>query len=502
MAMVSSTLRKNIGILHIPIFSRCYMKLFLPLLLFAFTATPCISQDFSNKGKDFWVGYGSHCQMYTGSGADPANGGTQDMVLYFTSDVTANVTITIPATGWTKSYIVPANGVVESQTIPKSGADDIRLRSEGKFSKKSIHITSDKPVVAYAHIYNGSISGATLLFPTNTLGKEYYSLNYTQKSNQAYSYPYCFAIATEDSTIVEVTPTANTQQHLAGVSFRDTLMQGDVLNLLGTIFGNSGVDLTGTKIKSVASSTGQCKKIAVFSGSGKVDITCPSGNTGSADNYIQQVFPSTAWGQKYFTAPTKDLPFNYFRILVKDPTTVIKLNGVVQSGIINNLYYDLPLSNLPNLIESDKPVLVAQYITTQGACGNGSPGDPEMIYLSPVEQTIDKVTLNSTQHSNITKHYINVIIKTKSVNSFRIDNNLPAVAFILHPQDASYSYTQIPVSVGAHTIQADSGFNAIAYGYGNAESYGYNAGTNIKDLTNFITPINPLNISKIGRAHV
>ncbi|MDQ6756502.1 MAG: PKD domain-containing protein [Bacteroidota bacterium] len=475
------------------------MKYFL-LVVFVFISFSSFSQDFSNKGKDFWVGYGSHCQMYAANGGDAANGGSQDMVLYFTSDVIATVTVTIPLTGWTRTYSVLPNAVTETQAIPKTGADDVRLRTEGKFSKKSIHITSDKPIVAYAHIYNGSISGATLLFPTNTLGKEYYSLNYKQTSNQAYSYPFCFAIATEDSTIIEVTPTAATQTHAANVTFRDTLKQGDVLNLLGQLTGLTGVDLTGTKIKSIASSTGQCKRIAVFSGSGKLNITCPSGTGGSADNYIQQDFPSTAWGQKYFTAPTKDLPYNYFRVLVKDPATVVKLNGIIQSGLQNNFFYDLPLSNIPNLIETDKPVVLAQYITTQNACGNGSPGDPEMIYLSPIEQTIDKVTLNSTSHSAITKHYINVIIKTNAVPSFKIDGSSPLVSFIPHPQDPSYSYIQIPVAVGAHTIQADSGFNAIAYGYGSAESYGYNAGTNIRDLTNFVTPLNPLNISNQNTA--
>lgn len=484
------------------------MKKSLPFIFTILCFYNSIAQDFSNKGKDFWVGYGSHVNMYTNNGGDVNGGGTQEMVLYFTSDVTANVTITIPATGWTRNYIVPSNTVVETQAIPKTGADDVRLRTEGKFSKKSVHVTSDKPIVAYAHIYNSAVSGATLLFPTNTLGKEYYSLNYKQTSNATWSYPYVFAIATEDSTIIEVTPTANTLTHTANVTFRDTLMQGDVLNLLGQIVNgggsSTGVDLTGTKIKSVASSTGQCKRIAVFSGSGKLDITCPAGTGGSADNYIQQVFPSTAWGQKYFTAPTKGLPYNYFRVLVKDPSTVVKQNGVVQTGLINNFFYDLQLTNAPTIIEADKPVLVAQYITTTGSCGNNNSGrgDPEMIYLSPVEQTIDKVTLNSTSHYQINplEHYINIIIKTTAASTFRIDGNVPSSSFIPYSLDPTYSYTQINVSAGSHTIQADSGFNAIAYGYGSPESYGYNAGTNIRDLYNFVTPINPLNITNQNTA--
>ncbi len=477
------------------------LLLFGTLLFASYTLT---AQGFSNKGKDFWVGYGSHVSMYNNNGTLNAGGGSQDMVLYFTSDVQANVTVNIPATGWTATYtIIPpplGTGLVETVAIPKSGTNDARLGLEQKYLKKGIHITSDKPIVAYAHIYNGSISGATLLFPTNTLGKEYYSLNYKQNSNAAYSYPYTFVIATEDSTIIETTPSANTQYRSAGVTYRDTLMQGDILNLLGQLLTNTtnsstGVELTGTKIKSVATATGQCKKIAVFSGSGKIGITCPAGTGGSADNYIQQCFPSTAWGKVYYTVPTKDLPNNYFRVMVKNASTVVRLNGVIQGGIINNTYYDFPLTNQPTKIEADQPIMVAQMITTQGQCSNGSPGDPEMIYLSSIEQTIEKVTLNSTTHAAITKHYINVILKSTGVATFRLDGAVPATTFTPHPQDPTYVYAQFPVSAGVHQLQSDSGFSAIAYGYGSAESYGYNAGTNLRDLYTFVTPINPLNIS-------
>ena len=177
MTIISSYYKRFCSILHTATYTLTYMK-FILLLLFSlpifFVAD---AQDFSNKGKDFWVGYGSHVNMYSGAGGDAAGGGTQEMVLYFTSDVTANVTITIPSTGWTRSYVVPANTVIESQSIPKTGIDDVRLRTEGKFSKKSIHITSDKPIVAYAHIYNSAVSGATLLFPTNTLDRKSTRLN-------------------------------------------------------------------------------------------------------------------------------------------------------------------------------------------------------------------------------------------------------------------------------------------------------------------------------------
>jgi hypothetical protein len=186
------------------------------------------------------------------------------------------------------------------------------------------------------------------------------------------------------------------------------------------------------------------------------------------------------------------MPANFFRIAVLDPATVVKVNGIVQTGLINNFYYQIGQTSTPNVIEADKPIMVAQYITSADQCGNtalGSDGDPEVIYLSPVEQNIDKVIINSTSNYAITKHYLNVVIPNggTALSSFKIDGISPSASFIIHPQNAAYSYLVQNLSAGQHTIESDSSFNAIAYGYGNAESYGYNAGANVKDLYQFVS---------------
>lgn len=444
------------------------------------------AQNFSNKGKEFWVGYGYHQAM-----VDANNNNLQNLILYFTADVNATVKVEIPGVGWSRTYAVAANSVTESDPMPKTGAQDSRLFTEGIFNR-GIHITSDKPIVAYAHIYNQNVSGATLLFPVNTLGQDYYSLNFKQRSNSPQSNSWAYVIATEDSTAVEITPSANTLTKSANTPFIVTLNKGEIFNLMGTVSANTGVDLTGTRIRSVNLGNGGCKRIAVFSGSGRVAITCA--NPTSSDNLIQQVFPQNAWGKQYLTVPTEKLKYNYFRIAVSNPATVVRINGVPATGLINNFYYEF-LTNEPQNITADEPVMVAQYITSTNfanggpTCGNtnNNNGDPEMIYLSPIEQTIDKITLNSTNYNSITSHYINVIIKTIATSKFTLDGTNRASSFIPHPKDPLFSYAIFNVVSGRHTLKADSGFNAIAYGYGNFESYGYNAGTNIKDLNQFIS---------------
>ena len=451
-------------------------------------------QDISNKGTDFWLGYGYHQSMTTGN--------TQDMVLYFTSDKDAVVTVSIPklAGNYLKTYNIKANKVTISDTIPKSGVTDARNNVIG-LSDKGIHVTSTVPVVAYAHIYNQSVSGASLLFPTNTLGKDYYSINFTQSGNFANANSFFFVVATEDNTTVEITPADSNLNALPiGLPFKITLNQGQIYTVMGTtrtaaVNGTFlGSDLTGSRIKTVSSNGSEgCKKIAVFSGSGRLSIGGTANLT--SDNLFAQAFPSVAWGKKYLTAPTGSQPNNFYRVCVTDPTTVVKLNGTIipKAQLVNGFYYQFKNGNaggsnppIPNIIESDIPILVAQYCTSQGQEGNSglTPfGDPEMIFLSPIEQTINNITLYSASKFLILQSYINVIIKKGGIATFQLDGNSKASSFLTHPQDTTYSYAILTVDSGSHALYSDTGFNAIAYGFGLAESYGYNAGTNLRDFS-------------------
>jgi gliding motility-associated-like protein len=454
-----------------------------------------VAQDFSNKGKDFWVAYGYHEVMTDG-------GNLQEMVLYFATEAVTTVKVTIPGLGYTVTYSnIPANTVFTSNPIPKTGVQDARLLSESTTPEnKGIHIEADHPIVAYAHIYNQSVSGATILFPVNTLGKEYYSVNYSNVSNTPNANCWFYVVACDTgTTTVQITPSAATINHPAGVPFTVNLTQGQVYNIMGQLINNTGptytgVDLTGSTIKSISTGNGTCKRIAVFSGSGRISITC-NGAASSSDNYMVQAFPKSAWGKNYLTSPTGgNMTRNFFRICVSDPTTVVNVNGIpIASPLQGNFYYDLPLTSSPQLIQADKPILVAQYITSQTACGNGSPGDPEVIYLSPIEQNINRVLWNAPMNYNILQHYINVIIPNTgtAISSFTLDGvPVPASSFAVHPQSPGYSFATFLVTVGQHTIASDSGFNAIAYGFGQTESYGYNAGTNVKDLYQFVSIAN------------
>lgn len=446
------------------------------------------SQDFSNRGKEFWIPYSYHVGMI-----NPTSPTTPlTMTLYITSDVNTNYTVEAfgVATIQTGSII---GGQVVTVNIPNS----YFINGEGKFTGRAIRVITDKNSVVYSYITRLSVSGATVCLPTQVLGKEYYSVNYTQRSNETNSNSYFTIIAVEDSTTVEITPSSNTKNGwTAGTTYPVNLNKGEIYQVLGTTSGTSGSDLTGSIIKSVSTGSSGCKRIAVFSGSGKIYIgACPSG-TFTSDNLYQQLYPTGSWGLKYLTVPSYNRPVNFYRIIRKSATTNVYLNGALipSTAFTNGIYYEFS-NSIPNEIRATEPVSVAQYFTTQGCSGNGAPYDPDMIILNPVEQNINNVTLvSSNLVAALPQHHLHVIMRNSGtgISSFKLDGvAVPASSWTVHPGDSSFSYLYLSnVNQGYHTLSSDSGFNALAYGYAQAESYGYSAGANVKDQYQFVSILN------------
>lgn len=523
----------------------------------------------TNVGTDFWTGFGYQERMDRNAG----DANETKLSLYISVPVgspAAVVNVELPgipgAATFPRQNITVAPGtVVEVTGFPTgdpademnpSGLPDTRLYYTG-VSKRGIHIysTNGVPVSVWMHTYaqNNSAAGA-MLFPTNTWNNAYTvqafggQTNSVQPiggfSNNSNPNSFFFVVANEDNTPIWFTPSQDILDSSAATIFSDGhaagnvryaknvehgpifLNKGQVFNAMGFIQGSgssaNGLDLTGSKVR-----TDCDKKIAVFGGNGRCLVnanTCSA--TSGSDHMIQQMFPSVAWGTKYITVPTKTMEFNIFRIHVSDPTTQVWVNNPARTtpltGLINNQYYQIE-GPRPNLIESDKPINVTQFIVA-GQCntskGFAGDGDPEMIILSPVQQAINNVTVYSAgiKKSSPTAngHYINVIIRKGGIASFRLnglntcDTGRSQVganattcydpggtisiqnAFQKHPSDTNYYYAKFRVAPNAaHRLYSDSVFVAIAYGMGSGESYGYNAGTNIKDLTKPLFIDNP-----------
>jgi trimeric autotransporter adhesin len=443
--------------------------------------------DSSNMGKRFWVAYAKSW--------DFTNGNYQDMVLYLSAgSEPATVTVKVNGTTWVKTYNIPANTVITTDKMPKAGFYDSRLMNEGKYST-GISVESDAPIVAYAHIYYNTNSGATMLLPVGTYGYEYYTLSAKQHYGSADTHSSFFVVADRDSTMVEITPSNPTHGgRPAGVPFRVTLNRGEVYQVLGAyISGNDGYDLTGSRVVSVPNANGKCYPIAVFAGSSRTRLGCGGSTSGGGDLLFQQVFPSQAWGTRYLTAPTSiaatasSFQTNIYRVMVKDPATQVKLNGTVLTNLVAGRFYEFE-SITADYIEANKPVMVAQYMgSSNSACAGSTSnydGDPEMFYLSPLEQAIKKTGFYRNNVYSIPVNYLTLTIPTNGLSSLTIDGSGVFDYTYVHPNLPGYSVVvkRWGNASGQSWVQSDSAFTGIVYGEGYLESYGYNVGTMVKNL--------------------
>lgn len=458
--------------------------------LFILYSVITAAQNFSNKGTDFWITYPAHIDALKSV-----------MGIYITSD--ANTSGTITVNGQSIPFSVTANTVTEKFIGSSSAADASNAYVylsllDGIKTGAAIHVVSDNPVVVYSHIIQAARSGATLVLPVSVWGREYvvpsYSSNKSSGGTDAWGYGAITIVAAETNTTVQITPVIARLNGSGTTPYQITLANpGDVYQ----VQFKQGEDISGTLIQSVSNGSG-CKKIAVFSSTTWSAFGCNSSTGG--DNLYQQLFPTGAWGKSFLTAPAKTRASDIIRVFVSDPTAVVTKteNGVTATltGLVNHSFYEFTTGN-PTFIQSSKTASVVQYFTTM-ACQNGAAiGDPEMIVINPVEQTINNITVFSAHQnvinakfpgqSQVTNCFLNIIIKSNAVPGFKINNAPPNASFIAIP-GTDYSYLQEDVTSRSLTnpvqnLKADSNFIAIAYGFGYVESYGYNAGTNVIDLS-------------------
>nr|WP_276898391.1 PKD domain-containing protein [Pedobacter kyonggii] len=458
------------------------------LVLFFLLFVTCLSfaQNTSNKGKDFYVPYAGHIdgdrsRLTLFLSADQATG----YEVYVGGTLVSAAGATIPANTCLPFVIDPT-----AYTVLMSSSNLIE-------SNKAIHVVTTKAISLYSIISNNARTGGTLVLPTNTLGQEYYAFSYENRGNQQ-GFSQFTIVGTVDNTDVEITPKQNERYggRTANTTFIIKLNRGDVYQY------QSVGDLTGSHIKAL-----NCNPVAVFTGNTWAAF-CNEGNSrnpSGGDNLYQQVFPVSAWGRNFVTAPfynTLHGNTDIMRIIVADDNTVLTVNGSTTDANgtpLSNPYIKGSVvtffSTSANVISGSKPIAVAQYQTSQTCnLNNGSntnqyqfPGDPEITVLNPVEQTLNNITVFSDLGSvgvptQITKYYLNVIIKTADIASFRLDGN-PVNNFTAIDNVFSYAVIDATNTQPQHRLSAAGGFSAISYGYGPVESYAYLAGANIQNFT-------------------
>ncbi len=443
------------------------MLLFLNAISVFGQTNPCRK---STEGKDFWFGF-----------MESRNFGSGHYV-----DITVTSVYECKYDVYIGKSAIPFNtGIVLPNTPKRITIDWHKVEAIGSESiqDKAIHLISDNPMNVYALSWASASADAAVIYPTESLGNEYYAmcydthLSWIQPNGDAQGKNSEFMIvASEDNTVIQITPTKITDKlQPANVPFSITLSQGELFqvqseNLLNTAPAQG--DLTGSHIISN-------KPIALFSGSYCTSVPANSASEGW-DHLYEQIPPLQTWGRKFIAVPLKSREKDTYRILAAEDNTMIRI-GNKPSVLLNKGQYSefMLMYNEPSLIESDKPVLLAQYsnsLTVDSAFTHGD-GDPFMVIISPVNQTREKVAFVAYDSKEIKdKYFANVVVKNDAVGKIILDN-IPVSFLPLH--GTGYSYAQVNIAKGNHILESmetGKGFIAYVYGFGGYESYGYGVG--------------------------
>lgn len=428
---------------------------------------PC---HYSTEGKDFWLGFMQN-----------RNTGTSHYIeITVTSRVGAEITVTYgPNEVLLGKYQVGANA-----SVPIS-IDYNLLESNGSETNenKGIHLVSTNPVNVYALNYRTQSSDVAVIYPTESLGSEYYAMCYSPRytSNNESNSEFLI-VATEDNTTVKITPSRNTDQgKTANATFSVSLNKGQTYQVQSSNTDASGrEDLTGSYVLAN-------KPIAFFSGSKATTIPFSGYTNYSYDHLFEQIPPTSTWGKEFYVVPLKMRTKDTYRVLAAEDGTLVKIEGTNTSRLLSRgEFFEFELANSQACrITATRKILLAQYCRSQRADETSGVGDPFMVIVSPVSQKINDVTFvayESTKIKNI--FFVNVICLTSDKDNISLDGAPVGNNFFSYP-GSIYSYAQIQISKGAHTLRNSNptgGFLAFIYGFGDSgdtESYGYGVGFNL-----------------------
>ncbi len=385
------------------------------------------------------------------------------------------------------------------------------------FHHKALRITSTIPVVAHQFnpLNNVDVfsNDGTLLLPTNTLGTEYYGLSWIHRGGTIRIRGYLTVVNSSgtDNTIT-VRPSANVVAGpdipaiTAGEERTFELPPGSSLNLstagteLDDAFDtgclsdpeghptqtNPCPDLTGTHITSV-------HPITVFGGHQCANVLP---GVDRCDHIESILLPVKAWGTSYVGSKFSPratgalIEPDFFRVIAAENSTRIQtdppIDGVHNRTIQAGEWLQFPAREHFE-IAADRPIQVAQYMVganwlgIERVCADGSAnvgiGDPAMAIAVPTDQFRDHYIVHTPL--DYEEDYLNVIVPV-GVDVTLNGEPIPASAYRTVGSMNRFEVATVTVQPGFHTLQSDTPFGVVSYGYDCRVSYATPGGLNLE----------------------
>jgi hypothetical protein len=454
------------------------------LLVILFTGSSQ-AQGLTSSGTDFWVGFFPNQDS-------PGDTSLVELFLASTSADTALVTYD----GRTQAWPLAANSVATINlygrgitNIPETPID------------RSVHIQTHSPITVYGFfdVYGFGSGGSPdgfLGLPTNSLGMEYYTLNYPEYDNFAgMEHSEFLVIAPYDSTLVTITTKSHTlgangsMSHRIGDTWSVMLMRGESYLVQSSGLYSGIDDLTGSHVTST-------KPIAMMTGQQMADIPL----TQPSADYLIEMEPSCdKWGTEYFEMPLagRSQCGDYIRILSAEDSNVITANGTFLNTLNRGQWMEVPVVTTPQVYNSSngKRFIVGEYAYSNHYLNDPAEIDPFFILLTGregFEHTILFRTPDPAQGASF-KNYLTILAPPTDMSQILINGK----AATSYPSAGSATFPG--TTIGALRILLPDGSNSYVatskalfgmyqYGISSYEGYGWPAGLALGARSNDTLP--------------
>ena len=436
----------------------------------------------STQGMEFWFSYMENGYKYNGT-------------------AWVDNTVMVSAKRACTGTIAKPDGSLPA--IPFSvGADGITIidiPEEYAYNEDNSEVVDTKSLVLRAtdtvSVYISNIAtysfDASFVLPVESLGSEYIVQCFDQECIEsplgANILTTAFLIiAVEDNTLVDITPSTDTEHNLAFPGSAATV----ALNAGETFFVRSNYidnwrDLSGTIVMAHDE-----KKIAVFNGNTTTCIPTDVGN--GRDHVFEQALPVDSWGQQFAVTSSQGRTRDFVKVTSAGDDNAVTRNGQHLATLNRGQSYvfDLRSSQGSCFIETTQPSVVYLYNTTgqepfEPVTSNI--GDPSMAWIPPVEQRIDEITFctfnSEYEFASIDRHYVNIVVDNDAVGRVYLDGQaISASDFQTVQGTPDYSFVRKSISHGTHHLSCETGLIAHVYGFGQARGYAYCVGANVISL--------------------
>ena len=496
------------------------LKSLLLVAIFACTTLPAWSQA-STEGKDFWVANTIVCQPPTASSA-------AFPTIAVSAQKACTVTITdyagkqlaqanVAAGSWTRfgdknAAVDPADYALDPSkwypTTDNVNATDVYKHAD-KINNYGLHITATENISVFVIMRTPQYSmDASNALPITALQSEYYLQDFQPNANGV-DKPVTMTtiLATENNTKVTITPKGNTYgKQNSGTPYSITLNQGQTYYLIS----EASKQLAGSHIVAQGG-----KKIAVYVGS---PVTRLPGGVAARDGLFEQMMPVDYWGTQFIATRSMQKDGNIIGITATQNGTELKVDGYTQTFINEGETYYILLQSPSDpytknqskiechidqvitadaaFIETSCPAAVINYDTGNSFAGATNSeivdgqGDPSSVWLSPIQQKINKITFGACYTKKTQAHFLNVVTETATCTNTTLTAYMgqygadwsDKLIWTQVPGNPTYSYARVQIgnnteTIKVFTLENDHGFIAHVYGNGEDESYAYSAGS-------------------------